>query len=114
MVPDHAHPRIRGGEDRIDNRLPACTACNSAKGWLDVTEFRFVKGIRAHDLNYCFPGDIALRESVGRDWLCVYSEEEQRRLFVHNFPWAADAYMRGKSLKKREFEAAKRRGVSRL
>ena len=35
---DHVRPKVRGGEDRTSNCIPACHACNQAKGseiWLD-------------------------------------------------------------------------------
>lgn len=96
MVEDHAHPKARGGEDGIDNRLPACSACNAAKGWLNVEEFRFRSALKLRDLNFGFAGEESPRQ---RDWLCVYSDD--RDLFIHNMPWAAEAFSRGKSLKKR-------------
>lgn len=29
---DHVRPKVRGGEDRTTNCIPACRACNQAKG----------------------------------------------------------------------------------
>jgi hypothetical protein len=106
MVPDHAHPKARGGEDGIDNRLPSCGWCNSAKGWLTVEEFRCLKGLRAGDLSFSFACE---EPRVTRDWLCVHSEDRERELFLHNQPWARDGYSRGKSIRKRR-KAAERRG----
>lgn len=105
MVPDHAHPKSRGGDDGVDNRLPACGGCNAAKGWLTVEEYRTVKGLRRGDLSFRFAGE---DPALQRDWLCVHSEERERELFLHNQPWARDAYSRGRSLRKRHKEAARR------
>ena len=98
MVPDHAHPKSRGGIDGIDNRLPACGACNAAKGWLNVEEYRLVKSIRARNLSFGFACEEPPRQ---RDWMCVYSEERERELFLHQMPWAKDAYGRSGAIKKR-------------
>lgn len=106
MVPDHAHPKARGGVDVVDNRLPSCGWCNSAKGWLNVEEFRLLKGLRAGNLSFRFPGE---EPEIARDWLCVHSEGCERDLFLHNQPHARDGYSRGKSLRKRA-KLAKRRG----
>lgn len=37
---DHRLPRSRGGSDQRANLVPACLACNHAKGCLTVSEFR--------------------------------------------------------------------------
>lgn len=104
MIPDHAHPKARGGEDDLDNRLPACGGCNAAKGWLTVEEFRFLKGLRAGNLSLMFPGEMP---SISRDWLCVHSPDQERDLFAHNFPEARESYSRGRSLRKRQKAAAR-------
>lgn len=105
MVEDHAHPKTRGGVDGIENRLPACWGCNTAKGWLTVEEYRFVRGLRNRDLSFAFP----FEDAKPRDWLCVHSEDEARLLFFHNFPWARDAYSRGAPIRQRLKRAARSR-----
>jgi hypothetical protein len=40
FVVEHAHPRSRGGNNDIDNLLPACRACNSRKHNRDIEEYR--------------------------------------------------------------------------
>jgi hypothetical protein len=94
MVPDHAHPRSRGGTDEIDNLVPSCFHCNAAKGWLTLEEFRLVRALRAGNLSFAFPGEEPLPQ---RDWLCCHSKEYERTLVVANQPWAADAYSRTKT-----------------
>lgn len=37
---DHMIPRCKGGKANMTNLLPACSACNSAKGSLDLEIFR--------------------------------------------------------------------------
>jgi hypothetical protein len=94
MVADHGYPKTRGGKDGYANRLCSCYSCNAAKGSLSVQEFRFVKALKSRDFLFAFaceePPDF-------RDWLCVYSDEAARELFVHNYPDAARYYSRGRS-----------------
>lgn len=99
MVLDHLFPIIRGGPDVRENLVAACSACNLAKGWLTLAEFIFVRALRLRDLNFTAYG--LMPNPVSRDWLCVYSDDSQRELFVHNFPEGAAAYSRGKSLRHR-------------
>lgn len=37
---EHQQPRSRGGSDHLSNLVPACRACNRAKGTMNVDEFR--------------------------------------------------------------------------
>lgn len=37
---DHKTPKVRGGNDDIDNLVPACGACNIAKGMMTAEEWR--------------------------------------------------------------------------
>jgi len=37
---EHAQPISRGGTDTYGNQLPACEACNKAKGYRTLEEFR--------------------------------------------------------------------------
>lgn len=106
MVPDHAHPKARGGVDDVENRLPACPGCNAAKGWLNVEEYRTLKGLRAGDLSFTFACE---DPGLQRDWLCVFSEDRLRELFVHNQPHADEAFSRGRSLKLRQRDAARKK-----
>lgn len=99
MVLDHLYPIIRGGPDVRENLVAACSSCNLAKGWLTLAEFTFVKALRLRDFCFRFFGERAAR--IERDWLHVYSEDRSRELFVHNFPEGAEAYSRGRSLRKR-------------
>lgn len=91
MVPDHANPRKRGGDDSRDNALPSCWKCNAAKGALTVDEFRSLRAFRSGDMQFRF----ACEEiAPPRDWLCVASDESARELFLYNNPAAAGAYSR--------------------
>jgi 5-methylcytosine-specific restriction endonuclease McrA len=92
MVPDHAQPKSRGGTDDEENLVPSCRGCNAAKGSLTSEEYRFVKAFRARDPALQLPSDTDSR--IERDWLCIYSDDQERQLFVANFPWAAVAYSR--------------------
>lgn len=94
MTADHCHPKTRGGADGYSNRICACYTCNAAKGSLTVDEFRFVKALKVRDLNFSF---VCEEPIASRDWLCVYSDDRARELFVHNFPDAAAHYSRGKT-----------------
>lgn len=40
MTIDHVIPRAKGGLSTLDNLVPACAACNTAKGSLDLEEYR--------------------------------------------------------------------------
>jgi 5-methylcytosine-specific restriction endonuclease McrA len=40
MQTEHAQPISKGGTDTPANQLPACEACNKAKGFRTVEEFR--------------------------------------------------------------------------
>jgi CRISPR/Cas system Type II protein with McrA/HNH and RuvC-like nuclease domain len=40
MQIEHAEPISRGGLDTPDNQFPACEACNKAKGYRTLEEFR--------------------------------------------------------------------------
>ncbi|QDM26983.1 HNH endonuclease [Tardiphaga sp. vice304] len=105
MVMDHADPKARGGADHVSNRLPACGGCNSAKGWLNVDEYRTLEGMKAGDLSLSFAGDV---DRPPRDWLCVFSEKYLKGLFLHNHPKAAEAISRGRPIKLRLRDAARR------
>lgn len=94
MIPDHADPQKRGGDNSIRNRLPSCWKCNALKGALTVDEFRALRAFREGDLSFRFACD---DPAVPRDWLCVASDECTRDLFLHNHPAAAGAYSRRKA-----------------
>lgn len=40
---EHTMPRSRGGEDEVENIVPACRGCNNSKGDLTLLEWVFVK-----------------------------------------------------------------------
>lgn len=43
---DHVTPRSKGGSNKKENIVIACTSCNSSKGSLLLEEFRNVKELR--------------------------------------------------------------------
>ena len=42
MTIDHVQPVSQGGSDELDNLVPCCKSCNSAKGGRSVDEYRLV------------------------------------------------------------------------
>jgi hypothetical protein len=106
MVIDHAYPIVRGGPDRLNNWVASCSACNLAKGWLSLFEYWLITALRRRNINFSFPGGPL--EDPQRDWLCVYSDGQERELLLYNCPDAAHAYSRGKSIRKRLAIAARR------
>jgi 5-methylcytosine-specific restriction endonuclease McrA len=46
---DHIVPRISGGGDELENVVPACRSCNSAKGTKQLEEFRFYKRMQKYE-----------------------------------------------------------------
>ena len=104
MVIDHGQPLARGGNHYPSNWFPSCEACNAAKGYLTAFEFWFIHALRRRDLSFQFPGDRTIE--VKRDWLCVYSDGQERDLLLHNFPEARRAYARSRPLAKRQTIAA--------
>ncbi len=40
---DHVIPQVSGGENDLDNLVPCCKSCNSAKGSKSLDEFRFYR-----------------------------------------------------------------------
>lgn len=59
FAPDHVIPRCQGGSNHIDNLLPACWICNSAKGMKDVEQYRTHVAIKAAGIPYFAPDQIA-------------------------------------------------------
>lgn len=67
---DHIKPVIRGGDNSIENLLPACFSCNNYKMSFDLEGFRAeltqqVHRARAHSLNFRLAerfGMIAVKE----------------------------------------------------
>jgi len=43
---DHVIPRFNGGENTIENLVPSCRRCNSAKRTRDLDEFRFYRAMQ--------------------------------------------------------------------
>jgi|SRR6267154_1894355 len=93
MVIEHKTPIHRGGSDKSDNNVPACTLCNSGKGPMTIDEYRFVRGLRVGDMSFVFFGE---RQGFKRDWLCCHSRSFERAILVRNHPKAGVAYSRGK------------------
>ena len=105
MVVDHGQPLVRGGSNGRGNLFPSCESCNAAKGYLTALEFWFINALRRRDLSFQFPGDRTAE--VKRDWLCVYSDGEERELLLHNFPEARKAYSRSRPMAKRHTLASR-------
>ncbi len=91
MTIEHSNPKIRGGGDDIGNLVPSCRSCNTAKGALTVDEFRFVKAIRTRNMDFSFAFEAT---KPARDWLCLWSDDQEGPLFRRNFPKGAAAYSR--------------------
>ena len=89
MVPEHATPTSRGGTNAQANLLPACRACNNAKGSLTLREFRYITAFRSRDPSFVFAGE--KRKEIKRDWLCIYSDDQERAMFLRAFPKARNA-----------------------
>lgn len=49
---DHRIPKTHGGTNHIDNLVPACWICNSAKGNKSIEEFRLHLSMRAAGTPY--------------------------------------------------------------
>ncbi len=64
---DHKIPIARGGTDTPENRVPACSACNSQKQKMTPDEYRAY--LIAYGVNPRFFDD----RHPQRDWLCVKS-----------------------------------------
>lgn len=43
---DHIVPQVNGGDDALDNLVPACRSCNSTKGSKDIEQFRFHRAMQ--------------------------------------------------------------------
>lgn len=43
---DHFTPTRKGGSDKLENLVPACRSCNSAKGGMMIEEFRMSRRLR--------------------------------------------------------------------
>ena len=39
LTKDHVFPRVKGGQDSVDNIIMVCKACNSSKGKMDLFEW---------------------------------------------------------------------------
>lgn len=57
---DHVKPKCRGGEDRTSNVIPACYACNAAKGSQHWEEF-----LKNSEF-YSIEAEIRIREWLSR------------------------------------------------
>jgi hypothetical protein len=47
FVPDHVTPKCQGGTNDIDNLVPACWSCNSAKNGKTLEQYRLWRELRA-------------------------------------------------------------------
>jgi hypothetical protein len=44
---DHVHPRAFGGNNAIENLMPACNPCNASKGSKDIESYRLYVAAKA-------------------------------------------------------------------
>jgi hypothetical protein len=44
---DHVHPRASGGNNAIENLMPACNPCNASKGSKSIEHYRLYVAARA-------------------------------------------------------------------
>lgn len=66
---DHATPRSRGGDNAIDNLLPACNDCNGKKCDMTVEEYRVYLTMRKNDVPYFSKTQLEYLTSIGVDIL---------------------------------------------
>lgn len=67
MQVDHVKPLRIGGEDELDNMLPACRSCNHYKSTLDVEGFRkYLEGIPNRLMRDSIPFQVAARFRIVR------------------------------------------------
>lgn len=67
MQVDHVEPLKRGGEDELNNMLPACRSCNHYKHTLTVEEFRqYLSGISHRLMRDSVTFQIAIRYGLVR------------------------------------------------
>lgn len=65
MQVDHVKPLRIGGEDSIDNMLPACRSCNHYKSTLDVEGFRkYLSEIHKRLMRDSIPYQVAERFGI--------------------------------------------------
>lgn len=62
MQVDHKKPLKIGGEDAIDNMLPACRSCNHYKSTMDVEGYRkYLQGIPHRLIRDSIPFQVGIR-----------------------------------------------------
>ncbi len=65
MQVDHMNPLKKGGENIIENMLPACRSCNHYKSTLDVEDFRnYLAGISHRLMRDSIPFQVGIRFGV--------------------------------------------------
>lgn len=72
---DHAVPRSRGGNNDLDNLLPACNDCNGRKCDMTVEEYRRYLIMRLNDVPYFSKTQLEYLVSIGVDILAGLSYE---------------------------------------
>lgn len=83
LAREHKIPVSRGGTDDRSNFVPACVACNNDKGSFTIDEYRFIRALRAGDIDFVFPFEPPRAQK--RDWLVCHSTGPfERALVVHN------------------------------
>lgn len=82
MEVDHIHPKSHGGNDEMENLMPACRSCNRYKLVFSLEEFRNeialqVKRARESSLNFRLAERFGLIQETGKK-VSFYFEREQR------------------------------------
>lgn len=80
MQVDHVIPLRRGGDDDIENMLPACRSCNHYKGTLTAEEFReYVSKIPVRLQRDSIPYQVGVRFGIirsSRDVMFYYERSD--------------------------------------
>lgn len=83
MQVDHAKPLRIGGENTIENMLPACRSCNHYKSTLDVEDFRnYLAGISHRLMRDNIPFQVGVRFGILKhikDDVVFYFEQKNKK-----------------------------------